>query len=115
MVSPCSLQFVLHMLFSLHSLKLLLTGGLHTDQLEEAELTLDAVLALGVGCGHAGCSEQLIHLFQGAALGLRDHENDVHDADDGDTAEEDERAVGGLFDEWGCSCSDREVVQLEKD
>lgn len=103
------------MLFGVHFIKLLLTGALHTDQLEEADLTLDAVLALGVGCGHSGGSEQLVHLLQGAALGLRDHENDVHDADDGDTAEEDEGAVGGLFDEWGCSGSDREVVQLEKD
>lgn len=102
------------MLFGVLSVKLLLTGAFHTDQLEEADLTFDAVLALGVGCGHSGCSKQLIHFFQGAALGLWDQEIDIQDADDGDTAEEDECAVGGGLDEWRCSRSDREVVQLEK-
>lgn len=61
---------------------------------------------------HAGGAEELVHLLQGAALGLGHQEEDVEDGDGGDAAEEDEGAICGRRDERRSGHAHGEVVEL---
>lgn len=69
------------------------------QQGRQANVTLDPVLHLQVSLGEASGAEQLVHLFQGTALGLWPEEDDSEHGDGGDASEEDECAVVAGFNE----------------
>lgn len=81
------------------------------QQRSQANLTLDPVLHLQISLGEASGAEQLVHLFQGTALGLWPEEDDGEYSDGGDAPEEDECAVVASFDEGRGRNSDGEIVQ----
>lgn len=87
--------------------------GFLAEKRQQADLALDLALASLIFHRHALGAEQLVHLLEGASLGLGDEEPHVEHTDGGHAAEEDKGTVVGCGDERRGGQANRKVVQLE--